>query len=315
MASNNTQQWPELKFVRLKDTITTVHLWTQIIGKIRLKQMPWLNHSWHVTLYVSPRGLTTGSMPYARGIFQIDFDFIGHQLIILSSEGTAERASLYPRSVASFYKEVFSMLRRMNIEVNINAKPNEVSPAIPFQHDEQHNSYDSHEITLFWQALVKIDLVFTRFRSGFIGKVSPVHFFWGSFDLAVTRFSGRNAPKYPASVPNIPDDVMQEAYSHEVSSCGFWPGADDFPIPSFYSYCYPTPAEFGSQPVQPAAAFFSKEKGEFFLPYEAVRQAPDPEETLLQFLQSTYNAAASTGKWDEHLQCDLRSFEKGSRDC
>jgi hypothetical protein len=315
MASNNTQQWPELKFQNLKDTIATVHLWTQIIGKIRLKQMPWLNHSWHVTLYVSPRGLSTGSMPYARGIFQIDFDFIGHQLIILSSEGTAERASLYPRSVADFYKEVFSMLRRMNIDVNIYGKPNEVNPATPFEQDEIHKSYDAHEIKNFWQALLKIDLVFTRFRSGFIGKVSPVHFFWGSFDLAVTRFSGRKAPKYPGSIPNIPDDVMQEAYSHEVSSCGFWPGADDFPTPAFYSYCYPTPPDFGDQPIQPKEAFFSKEKGEFFLPYEAVRQAEDPEETLLQFLNTTYKAAASTGKWDEHLLCDLRPFEKGSRAC
>src|SRR5580658_9580497 len=176
--------WPELKYERLKDTAATVHLWTQIIGKIRLRQMPWLNHSWHVTLYVSPRGLTTGSMPYAGGIFQIDLDFVGHQLIILSSEGLAERAGLYPRSVASFYKEVFAMLGRMGIDVNIYPKPNEVVPAIPFEEDEVHKSYDAHEIKLFWQALVKIDLVFLRFRSTFIGKVSPVHFFWGSFDLA-----------------------------------------------------------------------------------------------------------------------------------
>lgn len=307
--------WPELQYERLKDTIATVHLWTQIVGKIRLRQMPWLNHSWHVTLYVSPRGLSTGSMPYARGIFQIDFDFVGHQLIILSSEGTAERANLYPRSVADFYKEVFAMLQRMEIDVRIHAKPNEVVPAIPFEEDEVHKSYDTHDIRLFWQALVKINLVFMRFRSGFIGKVSPIHFFWGSFDLAVTRFSGRKAPKYPGVVPNIPDDVMQEAYSHEVSSCGFWPGADEFPIPAFYSYCYPTPADFGAQPVEPAQAFWSKEKGEFFLPYEAVRQADDPEETLLRFLRSTYKAAAVTGQWDGGLECDLTSFEKGSRDC
>jgi hypothetical protein len=307
--------WPELKYERLRDTIATVHLWTQIIGKIRLRQMPWLNHSWHVTLYVSPRGLTTGSMPYARGMFQIDFDFVGHQLIILSSEGLAERAGLYPRSVADFYKEVFVMLRRMEIDVSIYAKPNELDPAIPFEDDEAHKSYDAQEIRLFWQALVRIDLVFLRFRSEFIGKVSPIHFFWGSFDLAVTRFSGRVAPKYPGVVPNIPEDVMQEAYSHEVSSCGFWPGADEFPTPAFYSYCYPTPADFGAQPVEPAQAFWSKEKGEFFLPYEAVRQADDPEETLLRFLRSTYKAAAITGQWDAALECDLRSFEKGSRDC
>jgi Family of unknown function (DUF5996) len=307
--------WPELNYERLRDTIATVHLWTQIIGKIRLRQMPWLNHSWHVTLYVSPRGLTTGSMPYARGFFQIDLDFVGHQLIIISSEGLAERTGLYPRSVADFYKEIFAMLARMEIDVTIHGKPNEVVPAIPFEEDEVHKSYDAHEIMLFWQALVRINLVFVRFRSGFIGKVSPVHFFWGSFDLAVTRFSGRKAPKYPGSVPNIPDDVMQEAYSHEVSSCGFWPGADEFPTPAFYSYCYPTPADFGGQPVEPAEAFWSKEKGEFFLPYEAVRQADDPEETLLRFLRSTYKAAAVTGQWDKQLECDLTFFEKGNRDC
>jgi hypothetical protein len=310
MTNNEWQVWPQLSFDKLKDTITTVQLWTQIIGKIRLKKMPWLNHSWHVTLYVSPRGLTTGSIPYDRGIFQIDMDFIEHRLIIIASDGKKEMMDLYPRTVAGFYKELFLKLQQMNIEVEIYARPNEVDPAIPFKLDELHQSYDGVEMNNFWQALVKIEKVFTRFRSGFIGKSSPVHFFWGSFDLAVTRFSGREAPKHAGGAPNLPDRVMQEAYSHEVSSCGFWPGSEQSPGPVFYSYCYPTPADFGEQTVEPAQAFFSKEMGEFFLPYEAVRQADDPEVTLLQFLRSTYTAAARTGNWDKTLECNLTYLER-----
>ncbi len=310
MTTKNKQLWPELSYEKLKDTVATVHLWTQMIGKIRLRQMPWLNHSWHVTLYVSPRGLTTSSMPWASGIFQIEMDFIDHTLVISTSDGQVERIKLYPRSVANLYRELFDRLHSMGIEVKIYNKPNEVVDAIPFERDEVHRSYDPGQIHLFWQALARIEVVFTRFRSGFTGKVSPVHFFWGSFDLAVTRFSGREAPKYPGGIPNIPDEVMQEAYSHEVSSCGFWAGGDDFPMPAFYSYCYPTPADFGSQPAEPAQAFFSKEKGEFFLPYEAVRQAADPEAALLQFLRSTYTAAAVTGNWDPKLECNLSYLER-----
>jgi hypothetical protein len=307
---NTKQPWPVLDYRKLKETIECVHLWTQIVGKIRLKRMPWLNHSWHVTLYVSPKGLTTGSIPFASGIFQLDFDFIRHELVIWTSEGRQEAVRLYSRSVADLYEEVFQKLDGLDIEITIVAKPNEIVPAIPFPKDVIIRQYDPVQIGLFWQALVNIEVVFTRFRSAFTGKVSPVQFFWGSFDLAVTRFSGRKAPKHPGGVPNIPDVIMQEAYSHEVSSCGFWPGSDEFPMPAFYSYCYPVPAEYGLQPVEPAEAFFSQEKGEFFLPYGVVQQAPNPQETLLRFLHSTFEAAAATGHWDNALECNLTRFER-----
>jgi hypothetical protein len=304
------QPWPEIQFTKLKDTLTTVHLWIQIVGKIRLKKMPWLNHSWHVSLYVSPRGLTTGSIPYEKGLFQIEMDFIAHELVITSSEGQIERIQLYPRSVASFHAALFQTLQQMNIDVEIHDKPNELEEAIPFAFDEEHQSYDAGEMNNLWQVLVQIDRVFNRFRAGFIGKCSPVHLFWGAFDLAVTRFSGRQAPKHPGGAPNMPDVIMQEAYSHEVSSCGFWPGNALMPVPIFYAYCYPTPAEFAVQPVEPAAAYYSTDMGEFILPYDAVQQSADPEGTLMQFLSSTYRAAAVTGNWDSALECDLTYLEK-----
>jgi hypothetical protein len=249
--------WPILQFSDLQETITTVHLWTQIVGKIRLRKMPWLNHSWHVTLYVSPRGLTTGSIPYENGIFQIDMDFISHELIMITSEGARQTMKLYPRSVASFYIEIFQKVKEIGVEMEIYAVPNEVDPAIPFLEDEIHKAYDAVQINLLWQALVKIEKVFTEFRSGFTGKVSPVHFFWGAFDLAVTRFSGHTAPEHPGGAPNMPNRVMQEAYSHEVSSSGFWPGSAQAPVPVFYSYCYPTPEKFKEQAVLPSEAFYS----------------------------------------------------------
>jgi hypothetical protein len=310
MSNSANANWPHLDFEAYKDTVATVHLWTQIIGKIRLRKTPWLNHSWHVTLYVSGRGLTTGNIPYGTRIFQIEMDFIDHQVIILCSDGKIETIKLYPRSVASFYEELFSKLKSMNIEVAIYDSPNEIDPAIPFQQDTIHKSYDPVQMNLIWQALVCIEPVFTRFRSTFIGKVSPVHLFWGSFDLAVTRFSGRPAPIYPGAVPNIPKAVMEEAYSHEVSSCGFWPGNGKSPLPVFYSYCYPTPPDFGKQPVAPGKVSYSEELGEFLLPYEVVQQAENPAETLLQFLHSTYRAAALTGHWSSSLECDLTYLEK-----
>jgi hypothetical protein len=303
--------WPILKFDELKDTIATVQLWAQIVGKIRLVKTPWLNHSWHVTLYVSPTGLTTGSIPYENGVFQIDFDFIKHRLLITCSNGYKEQVDLYPRSVASFYAALFEKLALMGIDAKIYAKPNEVEPAIPFEQDETHFKYDKEQINKYWQALVKIDAVFTRFRARFSGKGSPVHLFWGGFDLAVTRFSGKRAPMHSGGMPNMPLEVMQEAYSHEVSSCGFWAGSPDFPFPVFYAYCYPTPETFGDQHVKPGAAFYSKEMGEFLLKYEDVINSNDAETYLLDFLQSTYEAAANTGNWDRpNLECDFTVFEK-----
>ncbi len=272
--------------------------------------MPWINHSWQVTLYINSRGLTTGSMPYADGSFEIVMDFLAHELEVTTNAGKVARMGLYPRTVADFYSRLFDLLRSLDIHIKIYGKPNEIAGAIPFAKDFVHGSYDKTEIGGIFQALTRIEPVFVRFRSGFTGKVSPVHLFWGSFDLAVTRFSGREAPKYPGGVPNIPDDVMQEAYSHEVSSCGFWLGGADFPEAAFYSYCYPTPADFGRQPVEPSGAFYSQEKGEFFLPYAVVQKSADPEGTLMQFLNSTYRAAAVTGKWDARLECDLSRYKR-----
>lgn len=307
---SNTTQWPSLAFNDWKDTLATVHLWTQIVGKIRLRKMPWLNHSWHVTLYVTPDGLSTGSVPYQHGIFQVDFNFMQHELIIITSTGKRATVALRPRTVASFYEELFAQLAALDIDVSIYSMPSEIPGAIPFEKDQLHHAYDQQKIEDFWQALVKIHNVFTRFRTRFTGKCSPVHFFWGAFDLAVTRFSGRDAPPHTGQAPNMPAAVMQEAYSKEVSSCGFWPGSEQYPHAVFYAYCYPAAPAFAEQPVQPAAAFYSADMGEFMLPYDAVQQSADPEETLLAFMQSTYEAAANTGHWDRKaLECDLSSLE------
>lgn len=305
-----TDKWPVINYDDWKDTLATVHLWTQIVGKIRLRKMPWLNHSWHVTLYVSPDGLSTGTVPYQHGIFQIDFNFMQHQLLISTSTGRKEAVELRPRSVADFYQALFEKLKALDIDVSIYTLPSEIADAIPFEKDEIHRSYDAQKMEDFWQALVKIHNVFTRFRTRFTGKCSPVHFFWGAFDLAVTRFSGRDAPPHQGEAPNMPAAVMQEAYSKEVSSCGFWPGSEQYPHAVFYAYCYPVTPTFSEQAVQPAGAFYSQEMGEFMLPYEVVQQSPDPEETLLAFMQSTYEAAANTGHWDRaSLECDLSHLE------
>lgn len=303
--------WPELKYEDWKDTLTTLHLWTQIVGKIRLRKMPWLNHSWHVTLYVSPCGLTTGSIPFEKGIFQIEFNFQAHQLILTSSTGKNESVGLYPRTVASFYKEVFEKLDQMGISVSIHSSPNEVDPAIAFKHDELPRAYDHEKVTNFWQALLQIHTIFTRFRAGFSGKSSPVHFFWGGFDLAITRFSGKLAPPHQGGMPNMPLNIMQEAYSHEVSSCGFWPGNEVFPYAAFYAYSYPEPALYAKQQVEPEEAFYNEKMGEFLLPYESVRYAVNPQDQIMKFLNSTYEAAANTGLWNrQFLECDFTSFEK-----
>ncbi len=296
--SKGGELWPELTYPSWKNTLQTLQLWTQIIGKIRLQSMPWTNHSWHVSLYVSPSGLTTGSMPFAHGLFEIEFDFIRHQLRITTSEAQREVIQLIPKSVATFYKEVMEALSMLNLAVDIHGAPNEIDPSIPFEQDEEHKSYDLQKVHDFWRILMQTHLVFLEFRSRFIGKSSPVHFFWGGFDLALTRFSGREAPLHPGGVPNMPLAVMQEAYSHEVSSAGFWPGNDAFPEPIYYSYCYPVLAEFKDQSVLPEEAVFSEALGEFVLPYDAVRTAENPRATLLQFLQTSYEAAANAGHWD-----------------
>jgi hypothetical protein len=290
--------WPSLDYTSWKDTLATLHQWVQIVGKIRLKTMPWQNHSWHATLYISPTGFTTQCIPYEGGAFQIDFDFIQHRLHLLSSNQERVVMDLYPRSVASFYEELFSLLNSMDLDIKIHDRPNELEKAIPFAENEENCHYDPAAVRNFWEAMVKINGVFTKFRSDFIGKCSPVHLFWGAFDLAVTRFSGRTAPLHPGGMPNMPLEVMQEAYSHEVSSAGFWPGSEQFPGPVFYAYCYPTPEAFSQQEVKPAEAFYSPEMGEFFLKYSDVAGSDDPERYLLEFLQTTYLAAANTGDWD-----------------
>jgi hypothetical protein len=297
-------RWPELPFSAWKDTCATLHLWTQIVGKIRLAQTPWINHSWHVTLYLTARGLTTSPIPYQGRAFQIDFDFVEHVLWIRTSDGHFRQLTLAPIPVAGFYTELFAALEGLDIRIPISTMPCEIADAIPFDQDTVHAAYDRDHAHRFWRILLSTHDVFTCFRTGFVGKASPVHFFWGSFDLAVTRFSGRRAPPHPGGVPHLPNAVAREAYSHEVSSAGFWPGGGLVDYAAFYSYAYPSPDGFADAPVRPAAAFFSKDLGEFVLPYDAVRTAPDPEGELMGFLESTYEAAATLGHWDRAaLEC------------
>ncbi|MBO0734537.1 MAG: hypothetical protein J2P49_09525 [Methylocapsa sp.] len=298
--------WPSLPFDAWRDSCATLHSWTQIIGKIRLSQTPWLNHSWQVPLYLTARGLATSPIPFGERVFQIDFDFISHVLRIETSDGAQRNVTLRPQTVADFYSAVMAALSDLGINIKINEKPNEVRDAIRFSEDRAHASYDPEFALRFWKVLLQADRVFKLFRTGFIGKCSPVHFFWGSFDLAVTRFSGRRAPPHPGGVPNLPDEIAREAYSHEVSSAGFWPGGGGIDYPAFYSYAYPEPQGFSSAEVAPGAAFYSTELREFVLPYDAVRTASSPDEMLLEFLQSTYAAAADLGTWDrEALECPL----------
>ena len=295
---SGAQHWPDLPFEKWKDTSATLHMWTQIVGKIRRVQTPWVNHSWHVTLYLTARGMTTSPMPYGRRTFQIDFDFIDHQLLIRTSDAMARAMPLEPRSVADFYRELIAHLADLGLDIKIHTRPNEVIDAIPFELDHVHASYEAEYANRFWRTLVQADRVFKQFRSGFIGKCSPVHFFWGSFDLAVTRFSGRRAPEHPGGVPNCPDWVTREAYSHEVSSCGFWPGSDAKPYPLFYAYAYPEPPGFSTTHVRPDKAGYDAAFREFILPYDELRQAQSPDALLFEFLQDSYEAAADLGKWD-----------------
>jgi hypothetical protein len=295
--------WPELKWLEWRDTAITLQLWTQIVGKVRLALTPWLNHGWQVTLYVTARGLGTSAIPIGNEIFELEFDFIAHRLLVRTSRGEERSLALEPRTVANFYSELMSVLRTLGIAVKIREMPNEVPNPIRFSEDESHGSYDPRAVHAFWRALVQVDRVFKRFRSGFLGKTSPVHFFWGSFDLAVTRFSGRVAPLHPGGVPGLPDAVTREAYSHEVSSAGFWPGSDAFPQAAFYSYAYPEPPGFRDRAVT-AGGHFDANLGEFVLLYETVRSSADPDTLLFDFLSSTYVAAAESGGWDRaQLDC------------
>jgi uncharacterized protein DUF5996 len=306
MSTPLQSSWPELPLASWRETYDTLHLWTQIVGKIRLARAPWLNHSWHVALYVTARGLTTSPIPDGIRTFQIDFDFIDHHFRISTSDGAQRQLALAGQSVASFYAAVMTALAELGIHIAIDEVPNELPEPIRFSLDRKHASYDADAVRRFLQILVNVDRVFKQFRTGFLGKASPVHFFWGSFDLAVTRFSGRRAPRHPGGMPHLSDAVACEAYSHEVSSAGFWPGSGAIDYPAFYCYAYPEPAGFRTTKVRPDAAFFSEALGEFILPYDAVRTAAQPDQALLEFLQSTYEAAANAAQWDrDALECAL----------
>jgi hypothetical protein len=299
MASKNAvkNDLPALPFDTWKDTLATLHMWTQVVGKVRLKLCPLVNHFWNVAFYLTARGLTSSAMPYQRGAiwgtFEVQFDFIDHQLSVESSNGRRVEIALKAESVAEFYKTFMAALAELGVIVKIWTTPCEIPDPIPFEQDQIHAAYDPEAVNKFWRILVWVDQVFKEFRAGFLGKVSPVHFFWGSFDLAVTRFSGRRAPERPGA-----DSITREAYSHEVSSAGFWPGGGDIQGPAFYSYAAPEPSGFAQQHVRPAAAFYHPQLKEFLLMYDDVRASPSPEAALMEFLQSTYAAAADLGKWD-----------------
>jgi hypothetical protein len=297
--------WPDLPYAAWRETASTLQLWTQIVGKVRLALTPWLNHGWQVPLYVTARGLGTSAIPTGNEILEIEFDFVRHRLVMLTSRGEERTLALEPQTVADFYGRVLAHLRDLGVVVALNEGPNEVQNPIRFSQDRTHAAYDADAAHRFWRALIQVDRIFKLFRTGFLGKASPVHFFWGSFDLAVTRFSGRTAPLHPGGVAGLPDAVTREAYSHEVSSAGFWPGNDGFPQAAFYSYAYPEPPGFRDRPVTPGAGFDAK-LGEFVLPYDTVRAAADPDALLLDFLSTTYAAAAESATWDRAaLECTM----------
>jgi hypothetical protein len=295
--TDTAEAWQSLPFAEWRDTCATLHLWTQVVGKIRLAQAPLINHWWQVPLYVTARGLTTSPMPHGTRSFQIDFDFTDHRLVIAASDGATAGLALEPRSVADFHREVMARLMSMGLPVKIWTMPVEIEGAIPFEWDNAHASYDRAAANRFWRILIECERVLTRFRARFLGKVSPVHFFWGSFDLAVTRFSGRRAPPHTGTAPHLANWVMREAYSHEVSSVGFWPGDETVPMPAFYAYAYPEPEGFDRTTVRPGA-YWHKEMGEFILPYERVREDAAPDDRLLEFCESTYAGAADLARWN-----------------
>ena len=295
--SESTEIWPSLPLDEWRDTYATLHMWTQVVGKIRLACATPVNHWWHVPLYVTCRGLSTSPVPHGARRFQVDFDFIDHRLTIATSDGATESFPLQPQCVAEFYAEIIARLHALGLPLRIWTMPVEVPEPVPFERDRRHCAYDRDHAHRLWRILAQADRVLTAFRARFVGKASPVHFFWGSFDLAVTRFSGRIAPPHPGA-RYIADRVTREAYRDEVSSCGFWPGGAGMEQPVFYSYAYPAPPGFAAATVRPDAAFWSRDFGEFLLPYDAVRRAASPDETLLDFLQGTYDAAATLGGWD-----------------
>ena len=305
-SSPSGETWPSLPLEAWSDTHATLHRWMQVVGKVRLVQSPPLNHSWSVTLYVTPRGLTTGPVPHGTRSFQIDFDFVVHELRIVTDGGQGKRLPLEAQPVADFYRRLREEMRALGLEVPIYTRPCEVPDPIPLDTDTVHRSYDRDYANRYWRILAQSGRVLDGFRARFIGKCSPVHFFWGAPDLAVTRFSGRPAPPHPGGIPNLPDRVVREAYSHEVSSCGFWAGGGAVARPASSSYAYPEPDGFAAARVRPEAAFYSADLREFILPYDAVRTAASPDDTLLAFAQSTYEAAADLGRWDRPaLERDL----------
>lgn len=309
--TTQSDAWPALRVQDWVATRGTLHMWTQIIGKIRLVHAPLVNHWWQVTLYVSPRGLTSSAIPAGDETFDIEFDFIGHRLQIRASDGGVRHVALEPKPVADFYAETIGALKELGIQADIQATPNEVDPAIPFAEDREHRSYDADAAHRFWRQLVSVNRVMHQFRSRYVGKTSPVHFFWGAMDLACTRFTGRTAPTHPGGVPNCGDWVIEEGYSHELSSCGFWPGGGE--EGAFYSYAYPVPDGFAEYRIGLREAFYSKDEGEFLLPYEVVRTAADPDQALLKFLQTTYEAAAELGHWDRAaMEVDPRRWDHKS---
>lgn len=295
------QQWPVLSYEKGKDTFETLHMWTQIVGKIKLATLPWINHSWHITLHIVPTGLTTQIMPYKDQHFQIDFDFIDHHLKITTSKGELKKFDLHGISVADFYHKIFQLLKELKIDLIIRPVPVELENPIPFEKDHVHKTYDDEQVIAFHKALLSIQNVFMNFRSEFKGKCSPIHFFWGSFDLALSFFSGRRAPQHAGGIPGLPDWVAEEAYCREVSSCGFWTGSEGLTEPAFYCYLYPEPEGYKSTKVKPQEAYYNTTFREFILPYSAVQQSSNPEEKLLEFLNSTYHTGANLAKWDREL--------------
>ncbi len=299
MNASDNNAWPVLAYADWADTCNTLHLWTQVVGKVKLALAPLSNHWWGIVLFVTARGLTTGAMPYRGRALQIDFDFCAHVLVLQTSDAREQRIALAPMTTADFHAAVMTALRALDVDVRIWTMPVEIEDAIPFDQDRIHASYDAAAVNAFWRQLVQADRVFNAFRARFLGKVSPSHFFWGSFDLAVTRFSGRSAPTLQGSrTPNVALWVMNEAYSHECSSVGFWPGNGGYGKAAFYAYAYPEPEGFGAEPVRPAGAAYSADVGQFLIDYDAVRVAPSPDDALLDFMQSTYEAVANRATWD-----------------